>query len=183
MTSIVRVGQSHFAAIPIDEDSRERIMNCIETLANLQTAEAASEIFLKDTRAAYTKMVANEEVRGISDFLAEFTDDLVPSEQKKAREKKAKDTKKTVIQADDLIPFRQFAKKTQTDGDDVSQNLKATRLDVLRAVDTTCFQVEADLSRATGSTEVRDDFISKLSRMMQLTGKSRSETDVKIDGH
>ena len=78
MTSIVRVGQSHFAAIPIDEDSRERIMNCIETLANLQTAEAASEIFLKDTRAAYTKMVANEEVSGIARFSFEFTDDLVP---------------------------------------------------------------------------------------------------------
>lgn len=62
MTSIVRVGQSHFAAIPIDEDSRERIMNCIETLANLKTAQAASDIFLQDTRAAYTKMVANEEV-------------------------------------------------------------------------------------------------------------------------
>lgn len=63
MTSIVRVGQSHFAAIPIDEDSKERIMNCIETLANLKTAQAASDIFLKDTRAAYTKMVASEEVR------------------------------------------------------------------------------------------------------------------------
>ncbi|KAG7558210.1 hypothetical protein FFLO_02863 [Filobasidium floriforme] len=132
MTSIVRVGQSHFAAIPIDEDSRERIMNCIETLANLKTAQAASDIFLQDTRAAYTKMVANEE--------------------KKARQKKEKDNKKAVIQADDLIAFRQFAKKTQTDDNDV----------------------DADLSRATGSAEIRDDFISKLSRMMQLTGFSDS---------
>jgi len=32
-------------------------------------------------------------------------------------------------------------------------------------------KIDADLSRATGSAEVRDDFISKLSRMMQLTGK------------
>lgn len=40
--------------------------------------------------------------------------------QKKARQKKEKDTKKAVVQADDLIPFRQFAKKTQTDDNDVS---------------------------------------------------------------
>jgi vesicle coat complex subunit len=73
MTSIVRVGQSHFAAIPIDEDSRERIMNCIETLANLQTAKAATDIFLKDTRAAYTKMVANEEVGLTLDSLSHIS--------------------------------------------------------------------------------------------------------------
>ena len=132
MTSLVRVGQSHFAAIPIDEDSRERIMNCIQTLANLQTAKAATDIFLNDSRAAYTKMVAAEE--------------------KKALEKKEKDNKKAVIQPDDLITFRQFAKKNASDMDDL----------------------DADLSRATGVTEVRDDFISKLSRMVQLTGFSDS---------
>lgn len=132
MTSIVRVGQSQFAAIPIDEDSKERIMTCVETLANLETAAAAKAVFLEDTRAAYAKMVATEE--------------------RKAREKKAKDVKKVAIQPDDIIPFRQFAKKNQVDAEDL----------------------DADLSRATGSAEVNDDFISKLSRMVQLTGFSDS---------
>lgn len=62
MVSIVRVGQSKFSAIPIDEDSQERIMNCIETLARMQPSEAAKEVFLHDTKAAYTKMVAIEQV-------------------------------------------------------------------------------------------------------------------------
>lgn len=40
--------------------------------------------------------------------------------QKKAAEKKAKDTKKSAVQADDLITFRQFTKKSANDGiDDV----------------------------------------------------------------
>ena len=32
-------------------------------------------------------------------------------------------------------------------------------------------QFEVDLSRATGAAEIRDDFISKLSRIVQLTGE------------
>lgn len=63
MTSVVRVGQSKFVAVPIDEDSQERIMNCIETLAELQTSKVLNEVFLKDTKAAYARMVATEEVR------------------------------------------------------------------------------------------------------------------------
>lgn len=66
MTSIVRVGQSKFAAIPIDEDSRERVMTCIETLAKMQASKAAKDIFLRDTKAAYSKMVATEEVSCIT---------------------------------------------------------------------------------------------------------------------
>jgi vesicle coat complex subunit len=63
MTSVIRVGQSKFSAVPIDEDSQERIMNCVQTLAQLQTPTAVNKIFLKDTKAAYAKMVATEEVR------------------------------------------------------------------------------------------------------------------------
>ncbi|KAF8890105.1 coatomer protein [Infundibulicybe gibba] len=36
MTSIIRVGQSKFVTVQIDEDSNERIMNCIQTLSELQ---------------------------------------------------------------------------------------------------------------------------------------------------
>lgn len=62
MTSVIRVGQSKFSAVPIDEDSQERIMNCIETLAQLQGSKVMKEVFLEDTKAAYARMVATEEV-------------------------------------------------------------------------------------------------------------------------
>jgi coatomer subunit beta len=62
MTSVIRVGQSKFSAVPIDEDSQERIMNCIETLAQLQGSKVIKEVFLKDTKSAYARMVATEEV-------------------------------------------------------------------------------------------------------------------------
>ena len=64
MTSIVRVGQSKFSAVPIDEDSQERIMNCIESLAQLQGSTVMNDVFLRDTKAAYTTMVKMEEVSG-----------------------------------------------------------------------------------------------------------------------
>jgi coatomer subunit beta len=66
MTSIVRVGQSQFAAVPIDEDSQERIMNCVETLAQLQGSTMMNDVFLRDTKAAYSTMVKAEEV-GVDD--------------------------------------------------------------------------------------------------------------------
>jgi vesicle coat complex subunit len=62
MTSVIRVGQSKFSAVPIDEDSQERIMNCIETLAQLQGSKVVKQVFLEDTKSAYTRMVATEEV-------------------------------------------------------------------------------------------------------------------------
>ena len=63
MTSIIRVGQSKFATVPIDEDSSERIMNCIQTLSDLEQKPAVHEIFLHDTRAAFSKMLSAQEVR------------------------------------------------------------------------------------------------------------------------
>lgn len=69
MTSIVRVGQSQFAAVPIDEDSQERIMNCVETLAQLQGSTMMNDVFLRDTKAAYSTMVKAEEV-GVDDCAA-----------------------------------------------------------------------------------------------------------------
>lgn len=63
MVSVIRVGQSKFVTVPIDEDSNERIMNCIQTLSDLDKQSAVQEIFLKDTKAAYSKMIAAQEVR------------------------------------------------------------------------------------------------------------------------
>jgi len=64
MVSVIRVGQSKFVTVPIDEDSNERIMNCIQTLSDLDKQPPVREIFLKDTKAAYSKMIAAQEVRG-----------------------------------------------------------------------------------------------------------------------
>ncbi|KAG9093773.1 coatomer subunit beta, partial [Ceratobasidium sp. UAMH 11750] len=146
MTSIIRVGQSQFSAVPIDEDSQERIMNCVQTLASAELAKdvRVKDMFLKDTKAAYAKMVAHEE--------------------KKAAEKKAKDTKKSAVQADDLITFRQFAKKTTNEGID---------------------DYELEVSRATGAADVGGSVLSNLSRVVQLTGFSDpvyAEAYVKIQG-
>jgi len=62
MTSIIRVGQSKFTTAPIDEDSNERILNCIQTLSELDVKPVVRDIFLGDTKAAYSKMVAAQEV-------------------------------------------------------------------------------------------------------------------------
>jgi len=62
MTSIIRVGQSKFVTVPIDEDSNERIMNCIQTLSELKTEAYVREVFLDDTKAAFSKMLGAQEV-------------------------------------------------------------------------------------------------------------------------
>ncbi|KAF9516542.1 hypothetical protein BS47DRAFT_1380944 [Hydnum rufescens UP504] len=91
LTSVVRVGQSKFAAVPIDEDSQERILNCIHTLSEVRDEAAITDIFLHDTKAAYAKMV--------------------DAEEKKALELKEKENKAVAIQVDDVLSFRQFSKK------------------------------------------------------------------------
>lgn len=66
MTSIIRVGQSQFVTVPIDEDSQERITTCLASLASFQPKsteeEEIREVFLVDTQKAYSKMVQHEEV-------------------------------------------------------------------------------------------------------------------------
>ncbi|PIL31535.1 hypothetical protein GSI_06237 [Ganoderma sinense ZZ0214-1] len=104
MASVIRVGQSKFVTVPIDEDSTERIMNCIQTLSELETKPPVQQIFLKDTKAAYSKMVAAQE--------------------KKAAEKKESEKAAAVIvQVDDLLSFRQFSKKAADDVIDDSEDV------------------------------------------------------------
>ncbi|KAH7920369.1 coatomer protein [Leucogyrophana mollusca] len=144
MTSTIRVGQSKFVTVPIDEDSNERILNCIQTLSELREAPAVHNIFLKDTKAAYSKMLGAQE--------------------KKAVEKReAESTQVAAVQVDDLLTFRQFSKKSADDPIDYVE----------------------DLGKATGAGEVREDFISNLSRISQLTGFSDpiyAEAYVKMHG-
>ncbi|PCH34145.1 coatomer protein [Wolfiporia cocos MD-104 SS10] len=144
MASVVRVGQSKFVTVPIDEDSTERIMNCIQTLSELGAKPVVHDLFLKDTRKAYSKMLQAQE--------------------KKAAEKKEQESAKVkIVQVDDLLSFRQFSKKAADDGIDDAE----------------------DVGRATGAAEAKEDFISNLSRISQLTGFSDpiyAEAYVKVHG-
>jgi coatomer subunit beta len=63
MTSIIRVGQSKFVSVTIDEDSADRILQCIQTLSELEENKVVKEIFMVDTKTAYAQMLHNEEVR------------------------------------------------------------------------------------------------------------------------
>ncbi|CAG8443026.1 1048_t:CDS:10 [Acaulospora colombiana] len=131
MASIIRVGQSQFVSTPIDEDSYDRIMSCLHVLEQLSIDASIKNVFLQDTKKAYTRIVEDEE--------------------KRTAVKKAKDKSTVAVQVDDLISFRQFSKRNL--GDDADE-------------------YELDLTRATGQSDPRDDLISKLSRVVQLTGFS-----------
>ena len=63
MASVIRVGQSKFVTVQIDEDSNERIMNCIQTLSELNASKDVHEAFIEDTKSAFTKMLTAQEVR------------------------------------------------------------------------------------------------------------------------
>ncbi|KAI9015882.1 adaptin N terminal region-domain-containing protein [Phycomyces nitens] len=75
----------------------------------------------------------------------------IQAEEKRLADSKAKDKTSVKVQVDDAIVFRQFSKKS---GDD------------------TVDEYEQDLSRATGSLDSKDDLMSKLNRIVQLTGFS-----------
>lgn len=109
MTSILRVGDSPFVSAPIDEDSAERITTCLQSLSELRpnapAADVVKRVFLEDTQAAYAGMVAH-------------------GEQKVAAQK-AQASKATAVQADDLISFRQFAKRAGDTPDEVRRAVRA----------------------------------------------------------
>lgn len=98
MISIIRVGQSHFVKAPIDEDSVDRIMSCIRSLAEFSQRKELEGVFLDDTRKAFRAMVQVEE--------------------KKRAAKEAYEKAKTAIQVDDVVQIRQLSKKNATDGAD-----------------------------------------------------------------
>jgi coatomer subunit beta len=108
MISIVRVGQSQFVKAPIDEDSVDRIMSCIRSLAEFSERKELETSFLDDTRKAFRAMVEVEE--------------------KKRAEKAAVEKSRTAVQVDDVFSIRQLTKKGAGDGmDEVEIDLeKAT---------------------------------------------------------
>ncbi|KAG1829048.1 coatomer beta C-terminal region-domain-containing protein [Suillus subalutaceus] len=72
------------------------------------------------------------------------------SGEKAAEKKESESTKEHVVQVDDLLTFRQFSEKSADDPIDYVENL----------------------GKKTGAAEIREDFISNLSRISQLTGFS-----------
>ncbi|KAI1382957.1 Coatomer, beta subunit [Hypoxylon trugodes] len=98
MISIIRVGQSQFVKAPIDEDSVDRIMSCVRSLAEFSQRKELETVFLDDTRKAFRAMVQVEE--------------------KKRAAKVAFEKAKTAIQVDDVVQIRQLSKKNAGDGTD-----------------------------------------------------------------
>ncbi|KAI1179361.1 Coatomer, beta subunit [Nemania sp. FL0916] len=98
MISIIRVGQSQFVKAPIDEDSVDRIMSCVRSLAEFSNNKQLESVFLDDTRKAFRAMVQVEE--------------------KKRAAKEAFEKAKTAIQVDDVVQIRQLSKKNQGEGAD-----------------------------------------------------------------
>ncbi|KAI0404551.1 Coatomer, beta subunit [Xylaria palmicola] len=98
MISIIRVGQSQFVKAPIDEDSVDRIMSCVRSLAEFSENKPLESVFLEDTRKAFRAMVQVEE--------------------KKRAAKEASEKAKTAIQVDDVVQIRQLSKKNQGEGAD-----------------------------------------------------------------
>ncbi|KAJ3110439.1 coatomer subunit beta [Phlyctochytrium bullatum] len=134
MTSIIRVGKSEFPTSQIDEDTHERISNCLKILSGVISDELGlRQVFLKDTRKAFTQLTA--------------------ATDKKIAETKLKDKKVVKVQADDLLIFRQLKPK------------KAGGLDLAD-------EYEMDINKATGANQKGSDFVSKLNKVVQLTGFS-----------
>ena len=98
MISVIRVGQSQFVKAPIDEDSVDRIMSCVRSLAEFTAHKELETVYLEDTRKAFRAMVQVEE--------------------KKRAAKEAHQKAKTATQVDDVCLIRQLSKKNATDGAD-----------------------------------------------------------------
>lgn len=98
MISIIRVGQSQFVKAPIDEDSVDRIMSCVRSLAEFIAHKELESVYLDDTRKAFRAMVQVEE--------------------KKRAAKEAVEKAKSAVQVDDVVSIRQLGKKNAGDGSD-----------------------------------------------------------------
>lgn len=105
MISILRVGQSQFVKAPIDEDSVDRIMSCVRSLAEFSEKKELESVWLDDTKKAFKAMVQVEE--------------------KKRAAKEAHEKAKSAVQVDDVIQIRQLAKKNASDGlDEIEADLE-----------------------------------------------------------
>lgn len=132
MISIIRVGQSHFVKTPIDEDSVDRIMLCVKTLAELAQKKDLETLFLDDTRKAFREIVQVEEKKRVA--------------------KEALEKAKTAVQVDDVLQIRQLEKKN---GGDEADEIK---LDLEKATggESTVENLSSKLSRVVQLTGFSD---------------------------
>ncbi|KAL1961959.1 hypothetical protein VTN77DRAFT_740 [Rasamsonia byssochlamydoides] len=132
MISIIRVGQSQFVKAPIDEDSVDRIMTCVRSLAEFTEKKELETTFLEDTRKAFRT--------------------IVQAEEKKRAAKEAVEKAKTAVQIDDAIPIRQLAKKNALEGADEIE------LDLIKATggDSAYEDLSSKLSRVVQLTGFSD---------------------------
>ncbi|KAI1115307.1 Coatomer, beta subunit, partial [Nemania sp. NC0429] len=132
MISIIRVGQSQFVKAPIDEDSIDRIMSCVRSLAEFSENKHLESVFLDETRKAFRAMVQVEE--------------------KKRAAKEAFEKAKTAIQVDDVVQIRQLSKKNHGEGADEIE------LDLERATggEATAEDLTSKLSRVVQLTGFSD---------------------------
>lgn len=91
MISILRAGQSQFVKAPIDEDSVDRIVSCVRSLAEFAQKKDLETAFLDDTRKAFR--------------------DMVQVEEKKRKEKESMLRAEKAIQVDDVVSIRQLKPK------------------------------------------------------------------------
>lgn len=96
MISIIRAGQSQFVKAPIDEDSVDRIMSCVRSLAEFAQKKDLETAFLDDTRKAFRDMVQVEERK------RKENEDVLKARQ--------------AVQVDDVVSIRQLSKKNAMDG-------------------------------------------------------------------
>jgi coatomer subunit beta len=132
MVSVLRVGQSQFVKAPIDEDSVDRIMSCVRSLAELNGKKDLENVWLDDTRKAFKAMVQVEE--------------------KKRAAKEAYEKAKSAVQVDDVFQIRQLAKK------DASEGLDEIEVDLERATggESTAEDLSSKLSRVVQLTGFSD---------------------------
>ncbi|KAF7562042.1 hypothetical protein G7046_g2087 [Stylonectria norvegica] len=132
MISILRVGQSHFVKAPIDEDSVDRIMSCVRSLAEADEKKELESVWLNDTRKAFRAMVQAEETKRAA--------------------KEAVEKAKTAVQVDDVVQIRQLSKKNTSDGTDEIE------ADLERATggDATAEDLSSKLSRVVQLTGFSD---------------------------
>ena len=132
MVSIIRVGQSQFVKTLIDEDSVDRIMSCVRSLAEFAQKKELETVFLSNTRKAFRTMIEHEE--------------------KKRAAKEAVEKAKTAIQVDDAVSIRQLTKKNAMEG------AKAIELDLEKATggNTTSEDLTSKLSRVVQLTGFSD---------------------------
>ena len=163
MTSIIRVGQSKFVSVQIDEDSNERIMNCIQTLSELKIEPIVQEVFLDDTKAAFSKMLGAQEVSlptfsrwGLTIFVETCCwKEGSWDEEGGYRSGRWSADIPAVLEEDGWRGHR------------CKSTLHSYEVSFLYIE-----QDDEDVGRATGAGEVQEDFISNLSRIAQLTGKA-----------